>query len=203
MKKAHIILTGWGTGERLLTEALQAELNLSRVAINEVFREVLQERSSLAEEVLAYMDKGELVPDMVVNKMLGERIDSIHTDLLMVRYPRTKGQYESLNELLIVKGFKIEQIWLLKIKDIEQLIEYKQKKEKDNPYTLKYGLNPDELRERYLDSIRQFEEIKEAVSDQRLITTIAVEYPVENSETEIKNIVKAYAEGNRQEIVDP
>ena len=163
MKKVHIILSSRGISPSILTETLSDKLNLISIPINELFRELIKSKTKFSNEVKSYLDKGELIPNELTNRIIENRISTIESDIQIIRYPRTKEQFLSLKESLHSNRFLIEQIWFLKLNDIQQLINYKLENESDNPYTIKFGLNKDAFIKNYKDSINEFEELKKVI----------------------------------------
>ncbi|MBL1281600.1 MAG: nucleoside monophosphate kinase [Fluviicola sp.] len=192
MKKVHIILSSRGISPNILTEMLSDKLNLTSISINDLFREVIKSKTKFTNEVKLYLDKGELIPNELTNKIIKNRISTIKSDIQIIRYPRTKEQYLSLKESLNSNKFLIEQIWFLKLNDIQQLINYKLENESDNPYTIKFGLNKDVFLKNYKDSINEFEELKKVINDESLISVIDFDYPIEKHKSEIEKSIIRY-----------
>jgi len=171
---------------------LSDKLNLTSITINDLFREIIKSKTKFTNEVKLYLDKGELIPNELINKIIENRISTIKSGIQIIRYPRTKEQYLSLKKSLNPNRFLIEQIWFLKLNDIQQLINYKLENESDNPYTIKFGLNKDVFLKNYKDSINEFEELKKVIDDESLISVIDFDYPIEKHKSEIENSITRY-----------
>src|SRR3546814_20071679 len=63
------------------------------------------------------MDRGELVPDDVVNQMVSDRIDQedCRKGFILDGFPRTVAQAEALTAMLEQKGVKIDAVIELKV----------------------------------------------------------------------------------------
>ena len=192
MKKVHIILSSRGISPAILTETLSDKLNLTSIPINDLFRKIVKSKTELADEVKSYLDNGNLIPNELTNRIIENEIASIKSDIQIIRYPRTQKQYKSLNETLNSNNFLVEQIWFLKLNDIQQLINYKLENESDNPYTIKFGLNKEAFIKNYEDSINEFEELKKVIDDESLISVIDFDYPIEKHKKGIEKSITRY-----------
>jgi adenylate kinase len=108
-----ILLGAPGVGKGTQAELLNRRLRACHLSTGDVFRAAGSrpdcEQSPAIKEALAYMRRGELVPDSTVWKMIRERSGCLHCrgGFILDGFPRTLGQAESLKELMESEGLKL------------------------------------------------------------------------------------------------
>ncbi|MCS7050685.1 MAG: nucleoside monophosphate kinase, partial [Thermomicrobium sp.] len=104
--RCHVILIGpQGSGKGTQAARSAPRLGLRHVATGDLFRHLMQRDDELAREVRWYYDRGALVPDEVVLRVLLQRLDELEEDAdyrgaLLDGYPRTRAQAEALDAVL-------------------------------------------------------------------------------------------------------
>jgi len=75
-----------------------------------MLRQAIQEMTDVGKLARQYMDQGQLVPDPIVMKIVGDRLTKPDTanGCLFDGFPRTKRQAEALDELLMARGYKLD-----------------------------------------------------------------------------------------------
>jgi len=93
---------GKGTQARLITRAL----GIPHISTGDLLRENVENRTPLGLTAKAFMERGELVSDEVVNGMVRERLrqPDCEPGFLLDGFPRTLRQAEVLKELLRERG---------------------------------------------------------------------------------------------------
>ena len=97
---------GKGTHAGVVTDACK----IPHISTGDMFRAAIKNGTPVGLEAKSYMDKGELVPDSVVCKMVEERIsepDCVN-GFLLDGFPRTMAQAKALDAALAAKGEKID-----------------------------------------------------------------------------------------------
>jgi adenylate kinase len=97
----HIIMLGApGAGKGTQADILSKEMNLPHIASGDLFRGAVEEKTEVGLLAKSYMDKGELVPDEVVIKMVLERINKpdCASGCILDGFPRTLHQAEVLDK---------------------------------------------------------------------------------------------------------
>jgi adenylate kinase len=102
MKK--IVLFGPpGAGKGTLASLIKKVLpNIAHISTGDIFRENLKNKTPLGLKAKVYMDKGELVPDDVVNDMVKDRLnkdDVKQYGFLLDGFPRTLVQADALAKI--------------------------------------------------------------------------------------------------------
>ncbi|MDP3918363.1 MAG: adenylate kinase [Nanoarchaeota archaeon] len=85
-------MSGKGTQARMLTK----ELNLSHISTGDLLREEVKKNSGLGKEAKEYMNKGVLVPDELIIRMLEKNLPE---DYILDGFPRTIKQAEALDKV--------------------------------------------------------------------------------------------------------
>ncbi len=107
----YIVMLGApGAGKGTQADILAKEIGLAHIASGDLFRQALEKRSELGLLAKNYMDKGELVPDEIVTKMILERIDQpdCASGCIFDGFPRTLRQAEVLDKALKEQGRSID-----------------------------------------------------------------------------------------------
>lgn len=99
----RIVLLGPpGAGKGTQAKRLAEHLNLLHISTGDILRQNVKESTPLGKQAQDFMDRGLLVPDELVAKMLIQRIDQPDTKkgFILDGYPRNLSQAESLEEML-------------------------------------------------------------------------------------------------------
>ncbi len=97
---------GKGTVAKLLTE-MDGSVQIST---GDILRAAVKEGSSLGREAKGYMDRGDLVPDELIMKIMEVRLQQpdCRKGFILDGFPRTIPQAEALNKLLETLKIKID-----------------------------------------------------------------------------------------------
>ena len=105
----RIVLMGPpGAGKGTQAAVISTELNIPHISTGEIFRKNVGEGTELGQQAKEYMDKGEYVPDSVVNAMVADRLgqdDAAH-GFLLDGYPRTAPQVAELKLIFVRPEFR-------------------------------------------------------------------------------------------------
>lgn len=115
--KAIILLGAPGAGKGTLAEGVKNATAYLHVSTGDMLRAAIKAGSSTGKEAKAYMEKGELVPDDVILRIVGERLaQGRSTDKYMFDgFPRTLEQARRLDETLAQLGAAVNQVFLLEV----------------------------------------------------------------------------------------
>lgn len=116
-----------GAGKGTQALALAQKLNIPHISTGDILRQALKMRSPLGAKAQDYMDRGELVPDNLVQAMVEERLQQsdISSGWILDGFPRTVSQAEFLDALLQKLGLSSVQVVNLDVPDdilIERLL---------------------------------------------------------------------------------
>jgi len=107
----RIILLGPpGAGKGTQAKTLAKELGLAHVSTGDILRKNVSEGTELGRQAKDFMNKGALVPDELVTRMLVERINQPDAGggFILDGYPRTLAQAQALDETLREKKLDID-----------------------------------------------------------------------------------------------
>ncbi len=105
-----ILLGAPGAGKGTQAAELIKEYNIPSISTGQIIRETIAAGTTLGNEVKAYIDRGELVPDDIVVEMVKERIksDDCKNGYILDGFPRTISQAEIMESLPIPIDFALE-----------------------------------------------------------------------------------------------
>jgi adenylate kinase len=114
-----ILLGPPGSGKGTQAKLLCAKLGLAHFATGDILREAQNRGTQLGLQAAAYMNKGQYVPDELVNDLVAERLTAPNRPAAFVMdgYPRTLAQAEALDQLLHAQGLSIDAAVLLHVSD--------------------------------------------------------------------------------------
>lgn len=118
----NIILFGPpGSGKGTQAAKLIDKYNLLHISTGDLFRAEIGNGTALGLEAKSYIDKGELVPDLVTVNMLKSKMEQ-HPDVKGVifdGFPRTIPQAQALDAMLTNKGTEVALLLNLVVDDKE------------------------------------------------------------------------------------
>lgn len=125
----NIILFGKpGSGKGTQASFIKDKYSLIHISTGDVFRKNMSNNTELGLLAKGYMEKGELVPDIVTVNMLKDEINSFMpcNGFIFDGFPRTTFQAKELDNLLLDKSLKIDLTIALDVDNnslIERLLE--------------------------------------------------------------------------------
>jgi len=120
MSELNLILLGPpGAGKGTQAERIVGDFDLPYYATGDILRAAVKEGSELGKEAKGYMDKGDLVPDDLICRVIMERVDSPEAadGFLLDGFPRTIGQAETLANALERRGRSLTAALLVEAPD--------------------------------------------------------------------------------------
>ncbi len=121
MPGAYLIFGPPGAGKGTQAPRLAARLAVPHIATGDMLRAHVKGNTALGIEAKGYMDAGELVPDDLVVRMLGERIAEPDAagGFLLDGFPRTVPQAVALDEMLVERGRALDCVLVLDVSEEE------------------------------------------------------------------------------------
>jgi adenylate kinase len=122
MSQLNLILLGPpGAGKGTQAERLTADFDLPYYATGDILRSAIRDETELGKQAKEYVDRGDLVPDELISKVIMERIDSPEAEdgFLLDGFPRTEEQADALDEALEKRGRRLTAALLLDVPDEE------------------------------------------------------------------------------------
>ncbi|NTV65109.1 MAG: nucleoside monophosphate kinase, partial [Oscillochloris sp.] len=114
----NVILVGPpGAGKGTQAKTLSERTSLTHVASGDLFRAALREGTELGMLAKSYMDRGELVPNEVVIRMILERIaqPDCAVGVIFDGFPRTREQATALEAAMAEHGNQIDAVLYLRV----------------------------------------------------------------------------------------
>lgn len=101
-----VLLGPPGAGKGTQARMLEKRLGVPQIASGDLLREGVRNRTALGLEAKRYMDKGALVPDELVLKLIEERLNEpdAAAGFILDGFPRTAAQAETLAGMLQARG---------------------------------------------------------------------------------------------------
>ena len=99
-----VLLGAPGSGKGTQAEQISKETSLIHVSTGDLFRQAEKEGTELGRQAKSYVEKGLLVPDEIVIKMVLERIAGNKKGFILDGFPRTIEQARALDQALANGG---------------------------------------------------------------------------------------------------
>lgn len=105
-----VLLGPPGAGKGTQAERLESLLKMPHIATGDIFRALSIEDSPLAEQVRAYMERGEYVPDDITIRVVCAQLDrpDVRDGFILDGFPRTAKQAEALDGALAARGRQVD-----------------------------------------------------------------------------------------------
>jgi len=107
VSQLNLVLLGPpGAGKGTQAERLVTDFDLPYYATGDILRAAVKDETPLGKEAKAYMDRGDLVPDDLICKVIMERIDQPEAEdgFLLDGFPRNTEQANILENALEGRG---------------------------------------------------------------------------------------------------
>jgi adenylate kinase len=122
VSELNLVLLGPpGAGKGTQAERLVTDFDLPYYATGDILRAAVKDETDLGKEAKDYMDRGELVPDELICKVIMERIDQSEAEdgFLLDGFPRNVEQANILENALEGRGRKLTAVLLIDASDDE------------------------------------------------------------------------------------
>ena len=115
MKKHLLFLGAPGAGKGTQAEILSQTFSYLHLSTGELLRKEIDMNTSLGKQVKNIINRGELVSDELVLKIVRQNLDKDNNGWILDGYPRNLSQANSLNEVLINLNQPLEVVFYLDI----------------------------------------------------------------------------------------
>ena len=115
MKKHLLFLGAPGAGKGTQAELLSQTYSYLHLSTGELLRKEIEMNTTLGIQVKDIMNRGELVSDELVLKIVRQNLDKNNKGWILDGYPRNLSQANSLNEVLIQINQPLEIVFYLDI----------------------------------------------------------------------------------------
>ncbi len=105
-----VLLGPPGAGKGTQANVLSQKLNLVHLSTGDIFRETAKGQSETGKKLSGYMQRGQLVPDEMVNQVIIEKLKdkSLRDRFVLDGYPRTKPQAAVLDKFLKINKIPLD-----------------------------------------------------------------------------------------------
>ncbi len=120
-----LVLGPQGSGKGTQAQRIKATYGLPHIASGDIIREIKELPTDLGREVRAVHDRGDLVADELMIRLIRDRLSRGDTvgGFILDGFPRTLPQAEALDELLRELGRKIDAVLDFQVADHEVLLQ--------------------------------------------------------------------------------
>jgi adenylate kinase len=107
-----LIMGPQGVGKGTQAERLSAHYGIPHISTGDIFRYNLKNGTALGKEAGRYINKGELVPDEVTDRIVEDRLhqDDAASGWILDGYPRDAEQVEALDQMLERMGQRLDAV---------------------------------------------------------------------------------------------
>ena len=191
-----------GAGKGTQAQRLAERHSIPQLSTGDMLRAAVTEGTETGRRVDAIMDRGELVPDDVVNQMVSDRIDQEdwRKGFILDGFPRTVAQAESLTAMLEQRGVRLDAVIELKV-DETSLVERMEKRVAD---TLAAGgtARSDDNRDTFVRRLDAYRNKTEPLLDyyrrRRELITVDGMQGIDDVEREIEDVLTRRSSGSRR-----
>jgi adenylate kinase len=115
--KAILLLGAPGAGKGTVASTIVKERGYEHFSTGDMLRESVRKNDEVGRFAKSFMERGELVPDDVIEKIVTARIDRGDPDAkyLFDGFPRTEHQAESFDKILAARGAKVDAVVALDV----------------------------------------------------------------------------------------
>jgi adenylate kinase len=110
-----LIIGPQGSGKGTQAKKIAEHYNLKHISTGDIFRENIKNQTELGKLAKSFIDKGQLVPDDVTNKIVADAL-SKEENFILDGFPRNLSQAEFLDNVT-----EIDDVVLIKLDDDEVL----------------------------------------------------------------------------------
>lgn len=191
-----------GAGKGTQAQRLAERHSIPQLSTGDMLRAAVTEGTETGRRVKAIMDRGELVPDDVVNQMVSDRIDQEdwRKGFILDGFPRTVAQAESLTAMLEQRGVRLDAVIELKV-DETSLVERMEKRVAD---TLAAGgtARSDDNRDTFVRRLDAYRNKTEPLLDyyrrRRELITVDGMQGIDDVAREIEDVLTRRSSGSRR-----
>ena len=191
-----------GAGKGTHAQRLAERHSIPQLSTGDMLRAAVTEGTETGRRVKAIMDRGELVPDDVVNQMVSDRIDQedCRKGFILDGFPRTVAQAESLTAMLEQRGVRLDAVIELKV-DETSLVERMEKRVAD---TLAAGgtARSDDNRDTFVRRLDAYRNKTEPLLDyyrrRRELITVDGMQGIDDVAREIEDVLTRRSSGSRR-----
>ncbi len=115
----NLVLMGLpGAGKGTQAQKIVEDFDIPHISTGDIFRAAIKNETPMGLEAKKYIDKGELVPDEVTNRVVKERLaqDDTSKGFMLDGFPRNLNQAEALDKMLAESDRKLDAVINIHVK---------------------------------------------------------------------------------------
>ncbi len=101
-----------GAGKGTQARILEQRFGARQISTGDILREHRRQKTALGEQAQAYMDRGDLVPDDLIIKMIEGELKNAPRGFIMDGFPRTVAQAEAFEKLFLDNKWDLDGVVL-------------------------------------------------------------------------------------------
>jgi len=110
-----------GSGKSTHSHRIGKRYGLTYISSGDIIREEIAMGTPLGKEMKAYLSRGELIPDTIVNALIISKLRKHRKNFILDGYPRTPDQVIALEEYLYDHGIELNLAMEIKISKEESI----------------------------------------------------------------------------------
>lgn len=118
MASVRVVLLGPpGAGKGTQAKLLRDRFEACQISTGDILRKAVAEKTPLGQEAATYLNRGELVPDDVIVRLVGERLkqQDCARGFVLDGFPRTIPQAESLEGILSAMAMPLDGVLAMQV----------------------------------------------------------------------------------------
>ncbi|MDH5560318.1 MAG: adenylate kinase [Deltaproteobacteria bacterium] len=106
-----------GSGKGTQSKIIAKKLGIYHLSTGEILREAVKDKTQVGLEAKQYMDRGDLVPDEVIIRVIAEKVlkGDIKNGYILDGFPRTLAQAKSLDRMYQNASIEIDRVIYLEV----------------------------------------------------------------------------------------
>jgi adenylate kinase len=153
-----------GAGKGTQAKAIIDKFGIPQISTGDIIRAAIREGTPLGKEFKGYTDRGALVPDDLVVRMVDDRLGQAdcRPGFLLDGFPRTVAQAEALDAMLAKKSRKLHHVLLLDVPDavlVERITGRRSDPDTGRVYHVKFNPPPADVAARCVQRSDDTEEV--------------------------------------------
>src|SRR5271165_6249506 len=97
-----------GAGKGTQAERLAARFGIAHISSGDLLRQHVREQTTFGQQVMAYLDRGDLVPDRIVMNMLRKPVLAAANGYVLDGFPRTVEQAKASYDVVRAFGAEVQ-----------------------------------------------------------------------------------------------
>ncbi|WP_461866862.1 adenylate kinase [Thermococcus sp.] len=113
-----------GSGKSTHSRTIMKRYSLTYIASGDIIRDEIKKESTLGLEMKKFIERGDLLPDTVINTLVLSKLRRVRENFIIDGYPRTAEQVLALENYLYDHGIKIDaaiDIYITKKESVQRI----------------------------------------------------------------------------------